>query len=666
MNKLTQALVCLGVVAICGTAVWAVDTKTTPVPESATQSQDVTAPSVSAEQKKPAGLTKEAFLAAVQGDGGSVIQVAAAQPSNRTPKEPPVKKEPAKLPEPAKPSVETPEDNAEVVPSLKGVIIVSDKKEIKVSGAQPVTGLVVQKIPLLETPDFKAVVNPYIGKRMLLKNLRQLQRDIIIYCRHKRRPVVDVILPEQDLTNGVLQLLFIEGRLGKVVVENPGKKWFNDKKIANKVRLKPGEPIDSKRLLDDVNWLNNSPFRQVDVMLKQGQKLGESDVALKVTDRIPFRAYVGYEDSGTALTGRDRYLGGFNWANVTGFDELWNYQYMMDTAGDLMRAHAGSVVIPLPWRHTLTINGAYVHAKADFSGTTFAALSQEARSWQTGFRYGVPLPTVEVTRVGQFSQQVTGGFDFKRSNNNLEFGGAVVSPSDTEIFQFEGGYSCALGDPFGQTSFGLEVYYSPGNWSDKNTSAEFQNLRAEAQACYMYGRLNLERLTKLPCNFSWVLNASTQLTDKRLMPSEEIGLGGYQTVRGYDERVINGDQGWFVSNELRLPPFSFLRFSGLSELLPLAKKEKDGGKAEKGKTLDQFQLLGFWDHGLISINRIQPGEAGNQWLSATGFGCRYTFNPYVYVRFDYGWQLHESGAARLSGLNFSEKSRGHVSVVVGF
>jgi hemolysin activation/secretion protein len=632
MKKVIRAWVCFAALAVCATAAKAVDAQ------------------------------KDSFLAAIEADKGGVIMLADAQPSSRTPKTPPVTKEPAKLPEPAKPAAETAEDNTEVVPSLKGVVVVSDMKEIKIRGAQSVTGLVVRNIPLLEKPEFKAVVNPYIGKRMLLKDLKRLQRDTIIYCRHKNRPVVDVILPEQDLSNGVLQMLFLEGRLGKLAVQNPGTKWFSDKKITSKVRLKPGETIDSKRLLDDVNWLNQSPFRQVDVMLKQGQKRGESDIALNVKDRIPFRAYAGYEDSGTALTGKDRLLGGFNWGNAAGFDELWNYQYMTDSSADFLRAHSGSLVVPLPWRHTITVSGAYVHAKADFSGTSFTALNQEARSWQSGFRYGAPLTSVEVTHVGQFSHQLTGGFDFKRSNNNLEFGGAVVSPSDTEIFQFEGGYSCALSDPFGQTSFGLEAYYSPGNWSDRNTAAEFQNLRAATQSSYLYGRLSLERLTKLPYNFSWSLTAATQLTEKRLLPSEQMGLGGYQTVRGYDERVINGDQGWYVSNELRLPPFSVLRLTRLSKFIPWGQTEQQ----VKGKPFDQFQLFGFWDHGLICINQVQPGEAGNQWLSATGFGCRYSFNPYVYVRFDYGWQLHESGATRLTGLNFSQNSRGHISVVVGF
>ena len=59
------------------------------------------------------------------------------------------------------------------------------------------------------------------------------------------------------------------------------------------------------------NWLNNNPFRQVDVVFKPGEKLGATDVELDVNDRLPFRPYVGYEDSGTRFTGPDRFITGF-------------------------------------------------------------------------------------------------------------------------------------------------------------------------------------------------------------------------------------------------------------------------------------------------------------------------------------------------------------------
>jgi hypothetical protein len=80
---------------------------------------------------------------------------------------------------------------------------------------------------------------------------------------------------------------------------------------------------------------------------------------------------------------------------------------------------------------------------------------------------------------------------------------------------------------------------------------------------YAYGRLDLHRETLLPLilpikggvdeHFTWVLRASGQFADARLLPTEQFGLGGYDTVRGYNERVVDGDDGWLLVNEIRTP-----------------------------------------------------------------------------------------------------------------
>jgi len=44
------------------------------------------------------------------------------------------------------------------------------------------------------------------------------------------------------------------------------------------------------------------------------------------------------------------------------------------------------------------------------------------------------------------------------------------------------------------------------------------------------------RITRLPCNFSWLLSAAGRYSTRNgLFPSEELSLGGYNTIRGYDD-----------------------------------------------------------------------------------------------------------------------------------
>jgi hemolysin activation/secretion protein len=428
----------------------------------------------------------------------------------------------------------------------------------------------------------------------------------------------------------------LEGIVGNVTVKNDGVKWFHDQYIKSSVRLRPAESLDSVALSKDLDWLNNNPFRQVDVVFKPGQSLGTTDVELDVNDRLPFRPYVGYEDSGTRFTGPDRFITGFNWGNALFLDHQLNYQYAADVDFDLLSAHSMNYIAPLPWRHTLMLFGAYVDAKANFDSGGVVGTTADGVSWQISGRYSIPIPDFK-----KYRSQAALGFDFKRSNNNLLAGGTPVITSDTDVDQFVLSYSGALPDRYGNTSAGLEVYYSPSGLSEFNHSSDFNALRTGANSHYFYGRLNVARITRLPWNFSWLVSAWGQYSTERLLPSEELALGGYNTVRGYDERVLLGDTGWIVNNEIRSPT------------IPLANILNVPG------VTDQLQLLGFFDYGYLHVINAQPGEPANPTLYSTGVGLRYSLRHNFSVRFDYGFPLTEKG------LN-ERLSRMHLGALLSF
>jgi len=546
-------------------------------------------------------------------------------PPEVTPKMPPPQGTPAVISQEPK-SPRTPEGDKPLSPdnpnlTIKAVILVKTRAEIQEAGVPAATGLIIKDIPFLEHADFRNMVEKnFLGRQLTENRIRDLEDAIILYCRHRGKLLVDVVLPQQAIENGVLQLWFLEGRVEKVIVKNEGRKWFKDKFILDQVHLHPGDTLDANRLNKDLNWLNNNPFRQVDATFKPGEKLGQTDVELDVQDRIPLRPYVGYENSGTRFTGVDRFLFGLNWGNAFGLDDQFNYQYSTDENFDLVRAHSASYIAPLPWRHTLMVYGSYVDAKALFGNN---APTADGHSWQISGRYSVPLPEIRTLR-----HDVNVGFDFKRSNNNLLAGGTTVQTNDTDIAQFVLGYNAAIPDHFGSTSLGFEGYYSPGDFvGGNNNNTDFSALRIGAKADYFYGRLSLERITRLPYNFSYIFRFSGQLANNRLLPSEELALGGYNTIRGYDERVVLVDNGWIINNEIRTPPMEI--FGQIDEL---------GGS-------DQLQLLTFFDAGGVHVNdvRAEDGTDPNKTLYSVGVGLRYTVSRNLSFRLDYGWPLTERG-----------------------
>lgn len=583
------------------------------------------------------GLAVSMACALAQTSGGVL------SPSSLNPKVVEPQQRPAEGPQQPRSPRPNPEGNKPINPdepnlTIKAIILVKSRAEIKEAGVPATTGVQVKDIPFLDHPDFKQALEPFLGELLTENRVRDLEDKIILYCRQRGKVLVDVILPEQDIENGVLQVWFLEGKVGKLTVDNPGRKWFRDKLILDDVRLRPGDEVNSRKLTEDLDWLNNNPFRQVDVTFKPGEKLGLTDVQLQVNDRIPIRPYLGYENSGTRYTGVDRFLFGVNWGNAFGLDQQLNYQYLTDINFNLVSAHSGSYIVPLPWRHTLMLYGAYVDGRADFGNNSPTA---KGISWQSSLRYSIPLPTFANSR-----HQVSFGFDFKRSDNNLLYGGTnVLQSSDTDIAQFVLGYSDVTPDRYGRTSVGLELFYSPGGFTGNNNNKDYNLLRARAKADYFYGRLNVERLTRLPYDLTWALTGWAQWASARLLPSEELAVGGYDTVRGYDERVATGDKGWIISNELRTPPIRFLR---------------DAFHVES--VSDQMQFLAFCDYGAVRVinpNEIDDGANPDKNLVGVGAGVRWMIERNLSFRFDYGFALTDKSINK-------HPSRAHVGVLLSF
>lgn len=533
------------------------------------------------------------------------------------------------------------------VPVLKGILFINSLKDVKDEGVPAMTGISVRGLKTLERPSFNHVVEPFLGKPLDDHTMKELQTAVIHYYRDQGKPVVDVVYLDQDVSNGVVQVVVLEGRLGKVRYEyfkysdgtaelwSPKTNgWTTPAYLEKNLRLRPNDIIDESQLQHDLEALDRNPLRELHPFFAPGAQFGTSDLVLRVHEQRPFQVSVGYDDTGTRLTDLNRINAGVLWGKAFGVtDSLMTYQFVGDPALAHLRAHIGDYVLPLPWGHRLHLFGYYLDAKADLgNGVTLAG-----PSYQTSFRYEITLPS-----LGKYRHQIAAGLDFKSAENTLALNAVTAANTPTEIFQTALGYTGALSDPWGATTLAAQFYYSPGGVTAKNTDVFFDQSRFDAKASYLYGRAELQRQTRLPGGLAWVVRGTGQFADGNLLPTEQLGLGGYNTVRGYDDRQVNSDQGWIVSNEIWSPAMH-----------PLSEWAKWGWGH------DSMSLLAFFDYGEGSNVNLLPGEQKTQSLYSVGGGLRYQLRKNLELRFDYGWQLHHLSTSPV-------RSRGHVAVTMRF
>ncbi len=500
---------------------------------------------------------------------------------------------------------------------LSGIVLLSAPDQATRTGWSPetLTGTRIDssRLPWLAPEEVARVLGPALGQPFTDTLLRAIPGAVARLAQAAGRPFVSITLPPQDLTAGVLQVLVIEGRLGRITVE--GEKYFPEKSYLALMRAQPGESIDATQLDADLAAIAANPFRQATVAAKPGAVLGTTDLVLQANDRFPWRFYAGYDDTGNRTTGLERVNAGLNWGNAFGRAHLVNYQ--LTASPDFARSvsHAANYTIPL--RGGRSLNASYTYGK--IQPDMPAPFDQTGRSTNSSLRFRQPLP-----KWGAVTQALSLGADYKRSDNNLLFAEIPVSGNVTHVHQFAAGYEASCPDRLGSTSFNATLLASPGGLDDKNQAAAFNGSRNGAKSQYAYLNLDLNRRTQLPRKFTLQTSISAQVATTNLLGSEQFTLGGAYTVRGYDDGDTYGDWGLLVRNELYFPAVR-----GLSRWF---------------KTLpaDQSTPLVFLDAGVTGPTDPQPGETTASKLGSIGTGFRYSLSRYGSVRADYGWQLRDS------------------------
>jgi len=520
----------------------------------------------------------------------------------------------------------------EVTSNLSGMALLGKSSEVNPRGMPEVNGL-KNSVPGLPPEQAQSIVAPYLGKKVTMADIDAICRQIMAYFERIQQPVVTAVVPEQEVRGGVVQILVVKGQMGKVRVQ--GNRYFQTENLQDDIQLQPGDDLDLRTLTDNVAWMNSNPFRQVDPSLAPGEQPGQTDVVLEVKDRFPIRPFVTYDNFGIQSLGYNRFSTGLSVCDIwTGFDQQLNYQFLSSVDFNALISNSGAYVAALPWQHNFSIFGTYSKANPN----TVDSFDQNGYFWQASMRYNIPLPTLSLLEGLDFRHQTYVGYDFKASDTNIFFQGAELPTTSNglvglyNISQFTLGYSFNWVDPIGSTSFETVLFGSPGGMTSNNTTTAFQNIDGGADAQYIYGKFSLSRIFRLPGDAAILLSGQIQQADSNLMPSESFGIGGYDTVRGYDQRSANGDNAYLGNVEIRTPPISFWQISGA------------------GEAVDQLVLLAFFDYGQVLQYSPDTITSENWHLMSVGPGLRYNIGPYFNVRFDWGFQLQQAPPGTTGGV----------------
>ncbi len=507
--------------------------------------------------------------------------------------------------------------HARLIAALKGLVFVATADRLLISGlpasAAGLSGVNVSQVPELNDRRFSTQMTAFLGRPVTLADLERVKAKTMSWLRTHQRPFVDVTIPPQNIASGVVQVLVTEYKLSRVKVQ--GTRYFSPALIEQTSGFQCGQTLRLDNVQSNIDRLNRNPFLNVDAVFKPGDQAGDTEVMLDAHDRLPLRVYGGYDNLGVRSLGVPESNFGVNWGNVFGTGQILSYQLTRSLSGRYT-SHSISDTVPFSWGDQVLIFGSY-GVQQPMMAQIFHDLGH---SGQASVRYVHPLP-----RIHGFTQDVQAGYDFKTTDNNLEFAGFQVFAGQAEVDQFPVIYDAALSDRAGQTAVQNLLVLSPGGLTPDNNTAALSTLVPGSKANYIYNRFSVTRTTLLPAGFSAVTRITVQASESNLPYSEQVGGGGVGSVRGYYTDTALGSKGEMLSQELRLPAFALARAFDRNSGLP--------GKSQLGV---------FYDYADLRQVTPIPDVQNKVDLASVGFLARYSVSRYLDFQYDIGWRLRKA------------------------
>lgn len=421
-----------------------------------------------------------------------------------------------------------------------------------------------------------------------------------------------VTLPEQELDRGTVIFRVIEPKIGRVLVE--GNEHFSADNARRSVpALVSGSTPNTRDVAASVKIANENPAKQTAVLLRPGSRDGEVDAVIRVADVPPLRFSVSFDNTGNRETGTYRTGFAFQHGNLFDRDHVLTVQYVTSpkNTNDVE-------VYGLGYRIPLYGLGDSIDLIAGYStvdsGTVQQLFDVSGQGAVYAFRYNHNL-----AKLGDLEHRLVFGADYRAYQNLVTpVGGTFNFVPDITVRPLSLTYSGALRQQQRDLSFYLNYTQNIPGGNDA-TDADFKDSRVQARAAYRMWRFGGVYSREFGKDWQFRVKADAQYSMDALVSAEQFGLGGAESIRGFNERYTSNDRGHRSNWEIYTPDVGGLF----------------------GHEDARLRFLAFYDTGQVNRNKRQPGEAVRLGLDSAGLGVRFSYRNHLTIKADFAQVLHD-------------------------
>lgn len=443
----------------------------------------------------------------------------------------------------------------------------------------------------------QTLTQPYQQRCLDLGQIQTLVQQISDWYIERGYITSRAFLTEQDLSQGELKLLVLEGQLEKITLDQR-----DDRMLKMAFPGLVGDILNLRDIEQGMEQINRLRQQPVQIEILPGSQPGYSVVNLTAKPEFPLMLGLGFDNSGQKSTGTGQINGSLTGNNLLGLADQWfvSGARSSDFAND-HDARSVQAGVSLPYGYWLMD---YNYSYSDYLST----INNRGFDWQSSgdsqtHRLGISRV---LFRNSEMKTGLALGLTHRINRNYLN--DVRLDSSSRKLT------SASLGISHSQKLWSgfatLNPSYSRGvPW----LGAENDSGKASEAPKAEFDKFSLSSSYYLPLAQDWTYLTSFygQWTPDRLYGSERLTIGGESSVRGFKEQYLSGDKGGYWRNEVNWSPFS----------LPY---------------LGDISVLAALDGGYLRHDSLDTYASGTLWGGAVGLGSR---NRYFSSQFTVGWPL---------------------------
>jgi hemolysin activation/secretion protein len=450
---------------------------------------------------------------------------------------------------------------------------------------------------LLTSDQLNKALASFTNRQLTLNQLREAA-DTVTTTYREAGWTVRAFLPKQEIDGGVVTLQIVEAVFGGAFLQGTAPERIEVTRLVNMAEaiLTKGQPLHANDIDRTLLLLDDLPGVNVTGNLIEGQRDGESNLALSAVDDALLTGNASVDNQGSRSTGTDRLSLNLNLNSPAGMGDLLSLNSLKTQGSDYQRLAYNVPVGYTGWRAGLHASNLNYRVITD----DFASLNPNGTAITRGWDISYPLLRSQLKNINLALSYDDKQFDNTSNNVTTSYGikayNATLSANQIDDWASGGSTTASAGLTAG----------------DKSTESRYTKIS-----------LSLSRLQSLTTDLSLYVAANAQATNKNLDSSEKMYLGGANGVRAYPASEAGGSEGNTFTVELR-------------------------------QRLDHYiTLTGFYDYGMVKANHdnnvTSPANPNSYNLQGYGVSLAWQATQGIDIKATLAQRLGNNSAAQANG-----------------